>query len=161
MKIRELLQIEIWSKRTTRKILIGFGIVVVGIGLWFYFDAYCLTRGERNSARMALLQIDSLQIQASGLNDKDFDARIQQTQGYVETAEHSAWTSRDKIVSSTLSGYLSLIKSEREELEQRKLMQERNVSLAKSEQDMNEKSNLSGIQVRSFLSVVLHSSLDK
>jgi hypothetical protein len=65
MKIRELLQTELWSKRTSRRILVGIGILVVGFFFWCAIEQYVLTPGERSAARAALVKVDELQDSAT------------------------------------------------------------------------------------------------
>ena len=160
MQIRELLQREVWSKRTSRKILVVLATVVAGFVSWFLLDQHWLTQSERNTGRTALMQIDSLQILRSDSDDKDFDDSMQRTQRAVEAAERAAWTTRDKQIASILSGYLVLISSERDQMKSDRLMQQRHVVFAKSEQDFSEKQKSSEIEVRRLLSVTLHSTLD-
>jgi hypothetical protein len=109
VKIRELLQIEIWSRRTTRKLFIGFAIVVAAVLTWFGVNGYLLTPGEREAGRTALAQIDSLRTQGFGGDPKDFEVRKQKVQQAVENAEQAAWTTRDKRISKALSLYLGMM----------------------------------------------------
>jgi hypothetical protein len=55
MKIRELLQTEIWSKRTSRKILVVTGIVLgilaLGIGSLYEVNERWLTPREKSLAK--------------------------------------------------------------------------------------------------------------
>ena len=61
MKVRELFQIELWSKITSRKICIGIGIVIVGLFSWCEVEKYWLTPGERDAGWTALAQIEELE----------------------------------------------------------------------------------------------------
>ena len=78
MKVRELLHIDLWSKRTSRKVFVGIGIVFVivyaGNAALSVVERHWLTPGERSAARAALLQIDELQnlVQSS---DQDFSTK--------------------------------------------------------------------------------------
>jgi hypothetical protein len=141
MKIRELLQIEIWSKETSRKILVRtrkilvrvgivFGILVVVLGIILAIEMSWLTSGERKVASAALVEIDEMQnlVQAGG---NDFEARDQQAKETVEAADRAAWTLRDKGAAYDLSFYLYLTESDRHsaelETEARAMMRQRNV----------------------------------
>ncbi|MGO8757829.1 MAG: hypothetical protein ACLQG3_06865 [Terracidiphilus sp.] len=99
MKIRELLRYEIWSKRTTRKILAVFGIVVAVLALgflgWYEAELRWLTKGERAAAKVALQQIDALQ-NADSLSDEEFEIRRKQTDLAVDATEKAARTIKDE-----------------------------------------------------------------
>src|ERR1017187_1806143 len=101
MKVRELLQIEIWSKRTSWKILVWLGIVlgvlVVVLGVVLAVEALWLTSGERKVASAALAEIDAMQnlVQVGG---NDFEARDQRAKEMVEAADRASWTIRDRQV---------------------------------------------------------------
>src|SRR5258708_2164631 len=104
MEIRELLQKEIWSKRTARKILIGFGIVAVGFVVLFAIDRYWITPPERNAAKAALAQIDALQ-NPNHMSDAEYDAEALQAKGKVDSAVQMAWTTRDEWIAKQLWWY--------------------------------------------------------
>ena len=163
MKVRELLQIELWSKRTSRKILVGIGIVlgigVVGFGALFAFERYWLTKGEQNAARTALVQIDALQ-NAGSISDEDFEARDKQAAQRVEVARQAVQTERDERVADALYAYLPGIETERGNVAMRRLMQKRNVPIKDSERKLNEEIDSMGKQVTQFLHSVLHKALD-
>ena len=116
MKVRELLQKEIWSKRTSQRILRVIGIVgavvgvvcVVGNGL----DTYWMTPPERSAGRSALAEIDVLQ-NFRGMSDTDYDAGVKRAKAKVDAANQVAITSRDDAIASVLSGYLFLVNNER------------------------------------------------
>jgi hypothetical protein len=120
MKIRELLQMDIWGKRTSRKILVGFGIVfavaVIGFCGWYVVGRYWLTPGERSSAMAALVQIDALR-ELGSLGNEDFASRANQAKRRVDSAEHAAWTGRDESVSMRLGIYLIMVMVERHDLQ--------------------------------------------
>ena len=109
MNVLELLQIELWSKRTSRKILIVSGIVaalvLVAYGAGYGIEIHWLTRGEREAARAALQQIDALH-DARSLSDEEFEALERQAEAKVKTAEDAATTLRDDDVAMDLSAYL-------------------------------------------------------
>ena len=114
MKIRELLHKEIWSKRTSRKILIGFGIVVVGFVVWNALDGHWITPPERNAARAALAQIEVLQ-NSKEMSDAEYEEGTRRAKERVDTAEQAAWTSRDKLIAASLLGYLAVTDMQRSE----------------------------------------------
>ena len=163
MKVRELLQVELWTKRTSRKILVGFGIVfgiaVVGLGALFAFERYWLTKGERNAARVALAQIEALQNCVS-CSDQEFAAKDKQVEGAVEIASQSAVTDRDDSVSIALLGYLSIIESERQEPQLRRMMQERHLSIPNSDPVLEERIRSTEKETKRLLHSVLHKALD-
>jgi hypothetical protein len=123
MKFREFLQIEIWSKETTRKIhaRVGkvFGRVAIDLGVLavllctiYSVETYWLTTDERKAATAALANVDSLQdfVTADGV---EFEARDRKAIEYVEAAKRATWTLRDKRVATRLSLYLEITESDR------------------------------------------------
>jgi hypothetical protein len=112
MTIRDLLQIEIWSKRTSRKILIGFGLVIVGLVVLYVLDRYWITPAERKAGRVALVQIEVLQ-NSKEMSDAEYDAGDLRAKGSVETAKRAAFTSRDEMIAAELGIYLLQIDVER------------------------------------------------
>jgi hypothetical protein len=159
MKVREILQIEIWSKETSRKILVGFGVIVVGLVSWHLLDVHWITPVERSAARAALLQIDALQNLGS-ISDEDFKARAKQAEGEVETAKRAAWTSRDKVIYSVLYAYVSGIELQRDRVQVRKLEEQRHILLPNSDREFEEKLDSSGKEGTQFVRSVLHRALD-
>jgi hypothetical protein len=113
MKIRELMQTEIWSKKTTWKICIA---VVAFIGLWpvswYSFERFYLSPRERNAARDALAEIDRLQ-ESGSLTDDAFAAKAKTAEAKIRNADRVEWTERDIGVNFLLSNYLGLIQTER------------------------------------------------
>src|ERR1700693_230571 len=105
MKIREILQIELWSKRTSRKILVGLGVVVAVLALGFFalyeVESHWLTKGERIAAGVALQRIDALQ-STDSLSDEEFRIRNDAVTSAVDTAEMTAKTSKDELVAVDL-----------------------------------------------------------
>ncbi|MGD0444936.1 MAG: hypothetical protein ABSA39_13465 [Edaphobacter sp.] len=108
MTVREVLQIEIWSKRTSRKILIGLGIVVVLLVVGFVvlntLDERWITPPERRAGRAALAQIEVLQ-NSDQLSDSEYDAGALQAKHKIDTAEQAAWTAQDQRIAAMLLGY--------------------------------------------------------
>ena len=118
MKVRELLQKEVWSKRTSRKILVVLAILCVAFVLWiaaYVVDESWITPSERRAGRAALAQIDSLQ-NFDGMSDAEFDAGVLQAGRKVGDAEQAAWTSRDKRIAGVVSFYLSSTKDLRDRI---------------------------------------------
>jgi len=107
MNLRELLKTELWSKRTSRKILVWLGIVIAGFFVCCAIEQYWTTPGEHKAARAALAQIDALQ-NLEFVSDEDFSARDKQAERQVDIARNAAWTERDKILAMDLSAYLGL-----------------------------------------------------
>ncbi len=108
MTFREVLQIEIWSKRTTRKIWLGFGLVVmvlIGVATWVAVSRMWLTASERRVGKVALVQVDALQ-RFAGMGDLEYIARYKDAEVKVATARQVAWTERDHWTAEMLSTYL-------------------------------------------------------
>jgi len=135
MKVRELLQTEIWSKRTTRRIWKVVGTVLVVALFCFVVNRFWLTPSERKVARVALNLIDALE-NSDGLAKEEFDSRSDRAREAVEIAERKAWTARDKTVFELLSIYLDMVKLERSQLDRKlppKYAQYEQSSMAASE----------------------------
>ena len=112
MRVRELLQKEIWSKRTSRKILIGFGIIVVGFIVLFAVNMNWITPPERKAGRVALPQIDAL-LNFNEMNDAEYDAKYRQAKGTVDRATQTALTTRDDRIALGLRIYLGMVDMDR------------------------------------------------
>jgi hypothetical protein len=113
MSVRELLQTEIWSKRTTWILLVGV-VALVGLGQLgsYTVERFYLSRAERNAAREALSEIDRLQASIS-LTDDSFAAVARAAEVKIRNAERVEWTDRDIGVSFLLSSYFVSIQTER------------------------------------------------
>jgi hypothetical protein len=109
MNLRELLRLELWSKETHRKILVGIGIAIclgfLGVFVWNQVEWHWLTPGERVAARTALTEIDSLQ-DSGTLSEQDWKARSKDAETKVEIAEAAAKTHRDAFLEMGLNWYL-------------------------------------------------------
>jgi predicted negative regulator of RcsB-dependent stress response len=160
MKIRELLQTELWSKRTTQGILIGFALAVMGFWAWNYVDDHWLTRGEQKTAKSALVLIDSLQLQSTEDDQKDFEAGKQKAEQAVKVAEQAAWTTRDKQVFSALSNYLNEVGLDRNSFRQDKELQRQGIVLPKSATETDAMVKADMFKVDLLLSTQLHSVVD-
>ena len=164
MSIRELLQTEVWGKRTSRKILVWFGVVVavvvVGYVLWGALSWHWLTPGERNAARAALVQLDALQNSGS-LNNEEFSARAKQAERGMDNAFRAAWTTRDRMIVGKLMGYQLDIVVKRMQMRRQALPEQRKTPLTDSDRKLNELMIASGINVNGSDRLELHKVLDK
>jgi hypothetical protein len=124
MNVRELLQIEIWSKETSRKILrrtwrilrpvaVVFGVLVLLLAVVFAVEWYWLTSGERQAGRTALAKIEELEKLEWNASD-GFDAIDSQVKPSVTVAKLKAWTLRDRNASAMLELYLWELETEHE-----------------------------------------------
>src|ERR1700728_1968783 len=120
MKLRELLQFEIWSKKTSRKILVWsgtiLGFVIAFLAIWILIEKYWLTPGERRAGKVALVQIDGLQ-DFKSMSDQDFNSNFHRAEDEVNAARMSAWTWKDKGVAWSLYWYLEATSNDREEIQ--------------------------------------------
>jgi len=112
MKLREFLQIEIWSKRTSRRILIGLVVIAFGFALFYAVSTRWTSPAERNAGREALARIDTLQSLLNG-SDEEYGAVDSQAKKKVDEAGQSSLTLRDKQIVAALSVYLDLIEMEK------------------------------------------------
>jgi hypothetical protein len=123
MKFRELLQTEIWSKRTSQKIIFWAGIVFViasvGFGAWHFVEVNWLTPWERSAGRVALTQIDALQ-DAGPLSDQEFEIRWKQAKEKVQAADGAAVTYRDNSIQMDLYWYFAGVELERSKVQNKK-----------------------------------------
>jgi len=108
MTLREFLHIEIWSKETSRKIFIVFGVIAVAFAVFYEVDMRWTSPRERRTAKEALSQLDTLKAFASNSND-GYEAAHELAKQKVDVALHSTLTSRDIGIASTLSMYLMSI----------------------------------------------------
>jgi len=108
MTLREFLHTEIWSKKTSRRIFIAFGVVAIAFVGFYQVDTRWTSPGERRAAREALLQLDTLKAFTSNSND-GYEAAHELAKQRVDVALHSTLTSRDLGIASTLSMYLMSI----------------------------------------------------
>jgi hypothetical protein len=150
MTIREILQIEIWSKRTSRKILIGLGIVVVLLVVGFVvlnaLHERWITPSERKAGRAALAQIEVLQ-NFNQMSDSEYDAGALQAKQEIDTAELAAWTAQDRRIALLLLGYFESTDVKRSHLKLK-------FPAKRPEQEALDK------QVFQFIKGVLHKALD-
>jgi hypothetical protein len=160
MKIRELLQMEIWSKRTHRRLLIGFVTVVAGVLIWAWIDGIWLTGNERGAARNALALVDDLKAHASEDDQKDFDRRSEQAKQAVDVVAKAGYTGRDEQVSSGLRWYFDLVAFERIQ-KSRGLSRQASASFGDRETQTTSNANLILREEEVFNVGALHHTLDK
>jgi hypothetical protein len=159
MNFRQLLQYELWSKRTTRKILVGIGIVVAGLAVWVLAEFYWVSPGERRVGKEALAQIDVLQT-LDRASDEEFDAGDKRAEENVDTAQQAVVTVRDKRVANALDAYRTEIETERPSVKRRRLMKQRQVLETESEHDSDEELDSLSKEATQFIRSVLHKALD-
>jgi hypothetical protein len=127
MEIRELLQIEIWSKKTTWRILVVFGVVfaiaVAGCATAYEIERRWLTQGERSAAKATLAQIDALE-DAGPLSDEEFDVRDKRAEAKVRAAKDVAKTLKDNSTQEMLFWYLAGVELERSKIQFKKRIEE-------------------------------------
>jgi hypothetical protein len=158
MKVRELLQTELWSKRTTRKILVGFAIVVVGFGVVFTVEVKWLTPGERVAAKQALASLDVLQNLNSG--DEDFLKRTTQVHALIDVADQAAWTLRDDRIVTALRAYSDWLDFSRNLALMRGIEQRRQGGITDADRKQNGLDDATNLTVKVLGSGALHKVLD-
>ncbi|HEY4357562.1 MAG TPA: hypothetical protein VGN16_17550 [Acidobacteriaceae bacterium] len=162
MTVREVLQTELWSKRTSRKILIGFGIVVAVLAVALGIERYWLTPSERNAGRSALAAIDGLQ-HAEDMSHEVFHARDLMAKNQVDVASRAAWTGRDKVVVLLLENYLVLTEIDDEsKMLRNRLSESKDERVRKLDSKLVEgerETRRASIQVREFVAKNLHQVL--
>jgi hypothetical protein len=136
MKVRKLLRYEIWSKETSRKILVGIGIIFVSlIGVLYggyEIDLHWLTRAERSAAKIALVQIDGLE-DSGPMTLEEFETRSKQVEASVSAADRAARTLKDQLVEMQLGLYLMSVEGERDDALSRQLIQQRHLTFGRPE----------------------------
>jgi hypothetical protein len=153
------LQTELWSKRTTRKIFVGFAIVVAGLIAWTAIERYWLTPGERKAARAALVKIDSLQ-NFESISNSDFAVRDGFAKQEVDVAQRAAWTERDKEFSTALSVYLGMTEIDNESLQRQSIIEQKYPSLTQKDVKAAEEMATTEKKARLFARLFLHKALD-
>jgi hypothetical protein len=161
MTVRELLQIEIWSKKTSRNLVLLLAVLFVGAFLVAYVSDHWLTHSERDAARAALLQLDSMQLQVSEEGDRVSRTTRQQAIDKVEYAEKVALTGRDQRVSTLLSNYLMTMITTRFETRAVNVMKQRRDAVGLSTSGLDQSADYSPSRLKENFSVPLHNALDK
>jgi len=102
MGIRELLQTELWNKRTTRRILFGTLVVIAlstfGLKVWQAYQYYW-----RTAARIALQNINDVR-KINAASYEEFNAIIGPEKKTIAAANAAAVTERDQITVMQLEG---------------------------------------------------------
>jgi hypothetical protein len=114
MDVRKLLRTEIWSKRASRWILLGFCILLVGLFAWAELENDWLTPSERKAARTALVEMDSLQ-NSGGLTDQQYEEEEKRVEEKVQVAKKASWTFRDELIADGLGNTLKMNLLERKQ----------------------------------------------
>jgi hypothetical protein len=163
VNFRGLLRFEIWSNRTTRKIFAVIGLVIVVFCTWCAIERYWLTPGERNMARKALTQIDSMQ-NFDSMSNETFNAEDRQAKSAAEVASQTARTWRDKRIALGLWGYLGLTEINQDDRQRRKLLQplldQKFPNQARSNQASALDMETMGKKARLLVRLELHNALD-
>jgi hypothetical protein len=176
MNVRELLQTEICSKETSRKILrrawrvvrpvaIAFGVLVLLLAAVSVVEWYWLTSGERKAGRTALAKIEELE-QLEKNQSGDFDVMNSQAKALVRVADERAWTLRDQRTAGLLELYRWELETEHQnrllETQIRQNEQEKHLELHADQgyRELEEKSRASQTQFVSSWRSLSHKELD-
>ena len=169
MTFREFLHYELWSKETSRKILVRLrkvsvragivlGVLAVVLGVALVIELNWMTSGERKAATTALQEIDALQGYIA-VNNDGFEEKDRQARQSLNEAEQAARTIRDNGAASDLSYYLFSTEEDRKtaalRAEVRAEMQKRNI-LLQLHPALSEEKDASETQLRlTFRSIVV------
>jgi hypothetical protein len=163
VKVRELLQIEIWSKKALRRILVGFGIfivvLVIGFGVLYEVAYHWLTPGERRTGSAVLAQIDAIQ-NLETMSRDDFEAREIGLPERMRAANDAARTIRDMEVSATLFVYLLKTERERADVWEQNHLKAGDPSVTDSDRELRWKKIEGEKKQLRFYRAVLHKALD-
>ena len=162
MEVRKVLQTEVWSKTTSRKIwtlfrkiLSGIEIFIIVLIVWFGINRMWLTSPERRAGIAALEKIDALQ-RFSVMSQEQYGQEHTQAKLSVDAAERAAWTSRDLSIASALSTYLLFTEMQRQDRELKmKLSDSQNERIRK----LNSQACPDSSAGSQFESAVLHEAL--
>ncbi len=163
MKVRELLQTVLWSKKALRRILIGFGILigvlVVGFAVLYEAGLHWLTPGERRTGRALLAQIDAIQ-NLETISRDDFEARERGLSEKWKAADDATWTRPDLEVYVILDAYLKETEQERADVWELNYLKAGGRSISESDRGLSwEKVEAEKEQLR-YYRVLLHKELD-
>jgi hypothetical protein len=161
MKVRELLQTEIWSKRTSRVLLMFLLCLVVGYVLLAYVSDHWLTQREREAAGNALKQVDALEAQIAETDQQDFDAKKWRAQQATDAASKAALTSRDERLSFELSSYFAEVLIDRVAIKMDEVWRQGNVENVKLGRRMDPKLLSSEAEARRATRVNLRTALTR
>jgi hypothetical protein len=161
MNLRELLQSQFWSKRTSRMLLavsgLILGIFLAGLLSWRVVDASWITPGERNAARAALARLDAMQ-DSGWASDRDFSAEEQEAEAKIGAAEQAAWTARDRHIVAELMGYQSVLVVNR--FRRKAFVRPGDAPLKGEAREENEQLESSGTEMERAARAALHEALD-
>ena len=168
MTLREILQIELWSKRTTRRILVWlavvFGSLILVLGVRYWIEYYWLTSGERRAGREALAQVE--EVREVNLGDEQrFNASDRNAKEQVQAAEKAARTARDWAVAFSLDGYLASLETREYSFDLRHSLELRKdlllkYPMLKSEEEDQDKLNRLNDQMIEHYRAKLHRALN-
>jgi hypothetical protein len=124
---RELMKYELWSKRTTRKILsvicVIFVVLFLGFFGWRELSMHWLTKDERAVAKIALQRIDALHA-AESLSDQEFESRRNEADSAVDSSEKAVMTRKDEIINVELTMCLMGFESARVKMVEQRLIEQ-------------------------------------
>jgi len=163
MNVREIFQTVIWSKRTLRRILIGFGVFIgvlaVGFLILYEVEWHWLTPGERRTGRAALTQIDAIQ-NLETISRDDFETRESGLEQKLRTARDSALTMRDKGVYSILFVYLLDTERERADVWELNYLKAGGRSISSSDRELSREKVAGEKEGLRYWRALLHRELD-
>jgi hypothetical protein len=176
MNVRELLQTEIWSKESSRKILrrtwrivrplvVLSGVLVLLLAVVFAVEWFWLTSEERKAGRTALAEIEGME-QLERNRTGNFDAMNSKAKALVRVADQKAWTLRDRRTSNLLEIYRWGLETEHEdrlrESQIRQIEKEKHLELPADHEyrELEEESRASQAQVLNSWRSLLHKELD-
>ncbi len=126
MKVRNVLQIEVWSKKTTQNILLGFGIVICSLLVtlmgWYEIDSHWLTKGERDAAKLTLQRTDELQTVVA--LDQEYKFQDDRANAALKTAAAVGRTDKDGSIQMKLSTCLAGVETAHFEILEQRLILE-------------------------------------
>jgi hypothetical protein len=163
MNVHKLLQTELWSKKTTRKMLVWssvvFGALAVGFIAVREIELHWLTPGERKAARVALESVDGLQ-DFVRFDDPVFEDRDKDAKAKVELATQAALTTHDASVAFTLEAYLSETEMDRDEIQMAVILWQRHLPVSSPSTEFGKRLQLTGTEMRGLTRVELHKALN-
>jgi hypothetical protein len=163
MKVRELLRYEVWSKRTSRKILVWsgtlLGFVIAFLSIWILIERHWLTPGERRAGREALVQVDALQ-DFKSMSAEEFNKRLHGAEDKINAARLSAWTWRDKSIIALLDSYLQLTDLDREAMQEQMKLERVRPDIAASRANSSLEGSSLSTSARVLFRSELHAFLD-
>jgi len=101
--VREILQKEIWSKRTTKRIAVGISLVVLVVFVGEVFYDGWLNPMERRTA----VQIVDRASEIRYAGKDDLEQKVSEAKLLVPLAKHRVWTLRDMVVETLAESQIS------------------------------------------------------